>query len=515
MADELDLLLLDDEQVDALTDDQFALYLELLEAELSEWRLTPKQQQADALFDEVDELCYGGAAGGAKSELILYRAKALSERFRRHRTLILRSGFPELRRTLIWRSLQKFAGCDAIYKRADKEWHFANGSVIEFGFCDTEEDVRQYLSAEYDAVFIDESTDFTGSMIEMLRTRLRTTAVKRRLGVRPHLGLFTNPGGVGHDFHKTRYVDPTGKGQRVVEMLDDPTDPESIRRVAYVHATVFDNPHIDPQYKRNLMALTDPVKRAQYLHGDWDTFAGQFFPEFTPERHVVEPFTIPKEWPRVRCIDFGIRKPFCCLWLAFDWDGNCYVYRELYQAELTAAEQAAAILKASRGERIARTVADPSIWNRSGEGVSIAANYRKAGLVCSKAMNARVDGWNRVREFLRGDPPALEIEADPTRMPKEPTGLPALRILRGVAPNLERELPKLQHDPDKSDDTLEGETVDDHAADSIRYGLMSVPRRAHRQKDMGPTTIEERIARKLEARERDRRRPKHPVLGRM
>lgn len=509
-----DIPVLSDAELERLTDEELALYIEVLRAEAEEWTLTAKQQQADDLLRAgVDELLFGGAAGGAKSELALYHAKELSERFKRHRTLVLRSNFPELRRSLIWRSLQRYADCDARYKSADKEWHFANGAVIEFGYCEVEEDIRQYLSAEYDCILIDESTDFTASMIEMLRSRLRTTREKRRAGVHPHLVLFTNPGGPGHDFHKERYVDPTGQGEKVIEMLDDPDDPTSIRRIAYVHATVHDNPHIDPAYKRNLMAITDPIRRAQYLDGDWSIFAGQFFPEFKVERHVIQPFTIPRDWPRVRAIDFGIRHPFCCLWLAFDQDGNAYVYRELYGSGFTATEQAQMILKASGAERYDRTVADPSIWNRSGEGVPIAMTYKKAGLICSRAMNARVDGWNVLREYLRGAPTSSEVEANPALLTEgyEFTH-PALRIFAGTAPNLVRELPKLQHDDERSDDCVKAK---DDAPDALRYALMARHRSAVKPKQDEPDTIEERIARRLEQRDRDRRHPKHPVLGRM
>lgn len=491
--------LLTEDEIALLTDDELAAYVQLLEHIAEEWTLTTMQEKANRLLYTVDELLFGGQAGAGKSEIILWHAKECSERWGQHRTLVLRSAFPELRRSLIMRSLIRYAGTGAKYKQVDKEWHFPNGSVIEFGYCATEEDTRQYLSAEYDAILIDESTDFSRDQIEMLRSRVRTTRLKRHQGVKPHLGLFTNPGGPGHVFHKERYVVPTDYGRvGTIEMLDDPEDPKSLRRIAFLPAGVDDNPYIDPAYKRSLMAMTDPVKRAQYLHGDWDVFSGQYFTEWNREIHVIPHYQVPREWPRIRCIDYGLSAPFCCLWLAFDWDGNAIVYRELYGEGHTATEQARMILKASRypdgrPETIDYTVADPSIWTRTGTGLSIARMYHDEGLICRKAMNARVDGWSRVRDYLRGE------------------DHPHVRILEGVAPNLVRTLPLQQRDKDNPEDLdTKGE---DHACDTLRYGLMSRPRKA-RVKKVTPDTLEERMSQHLNEMAGRRHGGVHEVLGR-
>ena len=53
-------------------------------------------------------------------------------------------------------------------------------------------------------------------------------------------------------------------------------------------------------------------------------------------------------------------------------------------------------------------------------------------------------------------------------------GGPRLKVLRGVAPNLERTLPAMVHDPlDPEDvaDKLRGQKTEDHSVDALRYGV--------------------------------------------
>lgn len=502
--------------IDPLTPDQFehltegeqAMYLDALGKVLGAWTLNPKQVVADQLADRVDHLLYGGAAGGGKSEWIMHRVNRLSLEVPGHASLVLRSSFPELRRSLIRRSIPLFArnpiDVRPKWRPGDKEWRYPNGSVIEFGFCESDDDVGQYLSAEYDLIAFDELTEFSLYQFDMISTRLRTTLSKIAAGSRPHVIAATNPGMRGHSWVKKYFVTASDYGAitpvYVTGQIEDdtlaaakrPTGADDERVVGFVPATVLDNPHIDPTYVRNLMSKPETIRR-QYLEGDWDVFAGQYFTEFKRvtvdaegvehPHHVVEPFHIPQSWPRIRGIDWGYTAPFCCLWAAFDEEGTCWVYREAYAAGLTPVEQAERVLESSvmtingqvRPEKVDYTMADPASWSQRGTpGASIAQQWAVAGLHARKADNDRLAGWNRLREYLKTDA----------------AGNPGIRIFSSCEA-LVRTLPEMIHaknNPEDLDTTLE-----DHAADTLRYLLMSRPRRIHPKTERpDPATAEGR-----------------------
>jgi hypothetical protein len=220
-----ELVLLSEDEFDALTPDQQARYLDLLSAELGEPTPSPVQARAMALADEVDELLYGGAAGPGKSWFMRHRAQALSRKYPGHKTLLLRESFPELRRTHIRDAIAQYAAIPATerpeYRSSTYEWTFPNGSVIEFGHAATDEDVRSYLSAEYDCIMVDESSEFSEYRLTMLRSRLRTSFQKASLGDKPHMILGSNPGGIGHKYHVDRFIKPTDYGEHVATITDE------------------------------------------------------------------------------------------------------------------------------------------------------------------------------------------------------------------------------------------------------------------------------------------------------
>ena len=512
--------LLSDDEFDALSSSDQEAYLDLLAAEWDAqeraWVLNPRQEQAEELCAEVDEFLYGGAAGGGKSEWLLWHADHLSRTIPGHASLILRNSFPELRRSLIRRSMERLLydspECDRpVWRAADKEWRYPNDSVIELGYCASDDDVGQYLSAEYDFIGFDEQTEFSEYQYDMIRSRARTTARQRARGSRPHIAGATNPGRTGHAWNKERFVKATDYGERIAtETITMPTGQTVTRTRAFLPATVVDNPKIDSGYVENLMTLPENLRK-QYLEGDWDSFEGQYFPEWTRARtmddgsnlpwHVIEPFEVPHEWPRFRAVDWGSYNPFACLWFAVDQDGYVYVYREAYQTKLTPQQQAELIDRMSvatvngitRKEKIDYTVGDPAMWSQQGS-LSIAAQYGKAGLHMRKADNDRLAGWARVRDWLREDE----------------HGNPGVRVFSSCN-NFIRTFPELVHDKNRPEDL--DTTGEDHLADAFRYGLMTRPRR-YQPKVAEKNTIEARVKRMVD-RLAGRARNVHPELGRI
>lgn len=503
------------EALGALPPGEFAEFMALMEQALEgAWVLTPKQELAEILWRKVDWLLYGGSAAGGKSEFACWHADQLSRAIPGHVTLMLRQSIPELRRSLILRMIARVKQfrLPTRLRKVDGQtgFHYDNTALIECGFLATDEHLGNYLSAEYDCIIIDEATQLSPDQIVGIAGRLRTTKRKAAMGARPHLGMFTNPGDVAHAWMYDLIVTPTMYGSRVVvyniangienrviartydapmplreaslEDIDDvlipwaeslqvEVDPQNELAVAFVPSKATDNPHIDPSYLKFLNSLPER-RRRQLRDGDWDVFEGQYFHEWDRNVHVVPPFDIPESWPRARGVDYGSTNPWCCLWGAWDNDGNCYVYREAYAAGLTPemqAKQAADLSVVTKldgtkiKERYERTVADPSVFSehRRGHGRSVAQMWSNCGFQVTKARNDRVAGWANVRQYL------WDHEGGP-----DGTGAPRLFVFE-TCHNLARTLPLQRHDRLNQEDLdTRGE---DHAADALRYLLATRP----------------------------------------
>ena len=260
---------------------------------------------------------------------------------------------------------------------------------------------------------------------------------------------------MGHAWVKRLFLDRDYRGS---ERAED---------YRFIPARVYDNPVLmqrDPGYVRTLENLPEHLRRA-YLEGDWDVLAGQYFPEFRRDAHVIEPIALPGHWRRFAAMDWGYHDPCAVLWLAVADDGRVYVYRELYLRHTLSSEIARRMKQLQQGERIAYTVASPDAWQRRGladlAGQSIADSFAAAGVPLLRADNARVPGWQRVREYL--------APAD---------GGPRLRIF-SCCTNLVRTLPLLRFDAHDAEDVADG--CEDHAPEALRYALMSRPAPARRR----------------------------------
>lgn len=415
--------------------------------------LWPKQQQAMQLLglggylnpDPVEELLYGGQAGGGKSYFLRALAVGLCLSYPGLVVPLFRRTYPELEETHIQKIQQELPPEAGKYKADRHEWRFPNGSVMEFRYCEREDDVYKYNSAEWDALLIDEATQFTGTQVSYLGSRVRTSQIARP-NWRPIIVYSANPGGVGHHYFRDGFV----KASRPGCAFSAPAEEGGARR-AFLPATLDDNPALSQDYKRRLQAIKDKALKRALLEGDWDVFAGQVFSEFRMDKHVITGFQIPDHWVRWRSYDYGFAAPMCCLWFAKEPHSNrVFVYRELYGSGMTDITQVQKIKQLSKNERIRYSLADPAIWRKDPNGTSIAAVFANHGVYMSRASNDRFSGWQRVHEALSGDPPNLMIFEN--------------------CVNLIRTLPTLTYDKTNVEDV--DTDLEDHAGDALRYGLM-------------------------------------------
>jgi phage terminase large subunit len=412
-------------------------------------RGTPNPRQREFFASHARHTAYGGARGGGKSWAMRRKLVLLALATPELNALLLRRTLPELRENHLIPLLRELAGA-AAYNAAERVFRFPNGARLRLGYCDGQNDVYQYQGQEYDVIGLEEATHFTEEQMRFLTTCNRTV----KPDFRPRMYYTCNPGNVGHAWVKRLFI------ERRYESGERPED------YRFIPARVWDNRVLlaaDPDYVRALEALPEDLRRA-HLDGDWDVHAGQYFREFSRQRHVVAPFDIPAWWKRFRSMDWGYNDPCCVLWHAVDGDGRVFTYRELYVRAMRADEVAAKIRQLSGEEMIAYTVASPDMWQKRGavlraeggfEGESIAELFAKAGVPLTPADNARVAGWQRVRGYLA---PA-------------PDGTPLWQVFP-CCEALIRTLPLLVYDAHDREDAADGE---DHAPEALRYALMSRP----------------------------------------
>ena len=410
----------------------------------------PKQLEFIESTGKADEVLYGGAAGGGKSYGQLIDAFAYAMKYPKSKQLILRRTLPELRMSLIRVSRQLYPKEAASYKDTEKIWTFINGSIVEFGYCDSEGDVYRYQSAEYDVIRFDELTHFTEQMYLYLISRLRGASDYPRA-----MKSSTNPGGIGHTWVKSRFID-IGEPHKIHKC-------GGTTRV-FIPATVFENVKLmknDPTYVKRLENLNEKDKR-QLLYGDWDTNEGQYFSEWRRELHVIEPFEIPQSWTRYFCMDYGLDM-LAGYWIAVDPFECAYVYREVYQSGLIISEAAKRILEAQREDVPSMYIAPPDMWNRRQDtGKSVAEIFFEKDIPLYKASNDRIQGWYNLKEWLHPRPD----EFGETK--------PKLKIFANCTEVI-RTLPALcfdEHNPNDVGDKIHEYT---HAADALRYWAAARP----------------------------------------
>lgn len=394
------------------------------------------------------ETLFGGAAGGGKSYGQLVDALLYALKYPKSKQIIFRRTFPDLERSIIRTSLEFYPKEVASYNSSKHIWRFKNGSIIDFGYIDNENDVYQYQSAEYDVIRFDELTHFTEYMYVYMISRCR--------GANPYpkyIKSSTNPGGVGHSWVKERFID-IGEPNTIHNIKQE--DGTTTSRI-FIPSLVQDNLFLmanDPDYLKRLQNLPEKEKKA-LLYGEWDIFDGQFFTEFKRDIHVCKPFEIPKTWRIFRTRDYGL--DMCaCYWIALDWNMNAYVYKELYESNLIVSEAARKINEMTT-EDIYCDYAPPDLWNRNRDtGKSTSDIFAESGQYLTKADNNRVTGWLAVHEWLK----VIEDEQGQKTC--------KLHIFSNCV-NLIRTLPAVQHDEKNPNDVANEPHELTHAPDALRY----------------------------------------------
>lgn len=254
------------------------------------WVPNPGPQLA-ALLSPADELFYGGAAGGGKTDLVIGSALDYHER-----SLILRRRFPDAR--AIMERVREIGKSRLGVNEQSKMVRLKDGSGrrLEYGHCQHEKDKEAYQGQPHDLICFDEVTSFTRTMYEFIIRWNRSTTPGQRCRVISTFNPPTRTEGrwvldyllpwmaylYPRSYHHDNPAAPgelrwfARLGDAVVEVEDGTPiehNGETIhpRSRTFIPARLSDNPFLDrdPHYRSNLQDAPGPLK-AMLLYGDME-----------------------------------------------------------------------------------------------------------------------------------------------------------------------------------------------------------------------------------------------------
>jgi hypothetical protein len=451
--------------------------------ELEEIEVVPEEEQnvvfkpnegpqTEFLAAGEREVLYGGSAGGGKSFAML----ADPLRYMGHPAfsgLLLRHTTEELRE-LIFKSQELYPKVWKGIKWSERkmQWVAPSGARLWMSYLDRDQDVMRYQGLAFSWIGFDELTQWASPFAwNYMRSRLRSTAHDLPIFMR----ATTNPGGIGHQWVKKMFIDPSPFGEafdatdiETGEVLKYPAGHpkagKALFKRRFIPARLSDNPYLSESGDYEAMLLSLPEhQRKQLLEGDWDIKEGAAFSEFDRKIHVVKPFPIPNNWVKFRACDYGYGSYSGVLWFAVSPDEQLVVYRELYVSKVLATDLADMILEVESGDgNIRYGVLDSSLWhNRGDTGPSLAEQMITRGCrwrPSDRSRGSRVSGKNEIHRRLQVD---------------EFTEKPRL-VFFSTCTEMISQLPAIPLDKRNPEDV--DTNAEDHLYDALRYGIMSRPR---------------------------------------
>jgi hypothetical protein len=414
--------------------------------------------QLEAILEayRVDELFFGGARGGGKTDLLLGDFAMDVDLGAAWQGVIFRKTYDELDE-IKQRAEELYMNMGAVYQVQPRTWRWPSGATLKLRYLETIHDAKRYQGHSYTWVGFDELTNWPDAGIYH---KLKATA-RSAHGV-PGIRVRStgNPGGVGDHWVKEYF-----RINEHPDAYDRYRDPETGLCRMFIPSRVEYNTILienDPGYIGRIKSAAhgDEQLLKAWLYGDFSAIIGQYFGQWNRNEVEVEPFPIPQHWMLFGSLDYGEANPTSFGLSAVDYDDVIYRVGEYYLAGATAAEHARnikAMIKGcpwTNGRAPAVIYADPSMWVKrrlteatAKSAAQIFAEEEVFGL--KAANNDRINGW---------------------RICKDALNKKMFKVFKGGCPDFVRTVPALPRDERKPEDV--DTTAEDHGADDWRYGMV-------------------------------------------
>ena len=451
------------------------------------------QSKLFSLPYEVFDILYGGARGGGKSHgVLIHFWNEQQQHGDKVKGILFRRTYPELE-DIIAKAKTLFISDghphSAEYLESKKLMKWSNGATLKFRFLEKDSDADKYQGHEYTWICIEEAGNFPSPVpIDKLRACLRSP-----YDVPKFILLTANPGGPGHNWLKSQYVDAAQpntphKVQRKIVFEGKETDVGWHR--IFIPSKLKDNKVLmekDPGYLSNVVASAGGQEwlLKAWLEGDWNIVAGGMFDDVWRNNiHILKRFQVPSSWRVHRAFDWGSSKPFSVGWWAisdggsiqidgemkvfppgtfiridewYGWNGTPNTGLRLLEAEFVEQlKEKEKIIKKTHGiKKILNGPADSAIFTVQ-DGKSIADKHRIDGIFweeAKKGPGSRMHAWSEIRQLL----------SNSLKSPMEDKGL----FITENCLQFKRTIPVIQRDKKNLDDV--DTSSEDHICDETGY----------------------------------------------
>jgi len=227
------------------------------------------QSDACAAAEWCQELLYGGAGFGGKTDFLLGDWASAGGQGPVWVGILFRRTFPELEE-IIERSRELYTPMRAEWSAGTKTWRWPSGALLRLRSLDVLDDFWKYLGFSYSWIGWDELPQMeTMGPYHRMKSRLRGPARSKRIRATG------NPGGRCHGEVKAYWgIDRWPGGYHPI------VDPLTHMTRCFIPARVRDNRiglAADPGYIARLSGVGDPELVSAWADGNWDAVVGSYF----------------------------------------------------------------------------------------------------------------------------------------------------------------------------------------------------------------------------------------------